>query len=79
LEQFDYGRVGKLLYITRALQIVPDPDNSLLDQRRARILRLVLTGHLQRIGDDHRIACGYGYMSGINPSGVCPPPTDSTE
>ena len=74
LEQFDYGRVGKLLYITRALQIVPDPDNSLLGQRRERILQLVLTGRLQTIGDDHRIGCGHGYMSAINPSGVCPPP-----
>jgi hypothetical protein len=74
LEQFDYGRVGKLLYITRELQIVPDPNNSLLAERRERIVGLVLTGHLQRIGDDHRIACGYGYMSALNPSGVCPPP-----
>jgi hypothetical protein len=79
LEQFDYGRLGKLLYITRALEIVPDPDNSLLDQRRERILRLVLMGHLQRIGDDHRSGCGYGYMSALNPSGVCPPSLGPTE
>jgi hypothetical protein len=79
LEQFDYGRVGNLLYITRALQIVPDPDNALLEERRKRILRLVLTKHLQEIGDDHRSACGYGYMSALNPSGVCPPPLDPTE
>jgi hypothetical protein len=79
LEQFDYGRVGKLLYITRALRVVPDPDNALLGQRRNRILRLVLTGHLQTIGDDHRSACGYGYMSALVPTGVCPPPLDPTE
>jgi hypothetical protein len=77
LQQFDYGRVGKLQYITRAHQTVSDPDNSLLDQRRLKILQLVLTGQLQRIVDDHRIDCGY--MSEINPSGVCPPPPDPTE
>jgi hypothetical protein len=74
LEQFDYGRVGELLYVTRALDVVPDPDDSLLDERRRRILKLVLTGHLQRIGDDHRLACGYGYASALIPTGVCPPP-----
>jgi hypothetical protein len=74
LEQFDYGRVGKLLYITRALDIVPDPDDSLLDERRKRILKLILAGHLQQIGDDHRIGCGYGYASALIPTGVCPPP-----
>jgi hypothetical protein len=71
--------VGTLQFITRALRTVPDPDNSLLDERRGRILQLVFTGHLQTIGDDHRIACGYGYMSALNPSGVCPPAPDSTE
>ncbi len=34
LEQFDYERVGSLLYITRSLQIVPDPNEELLAQRR---------------------------------------------
>jgi hypothetical protein len=72
IASFEYGRAGKLLYITRALEIVPDPDESLLSKRRERILRLVLTGRVQTIGDDHRIGCGYGYMSALNPTGVCP-------
>lgn len=66
--------MGPLLYINRALQIVPDPNDSLLAERRARILKLFFSGHIQAIGDDHRSACGYGYMSALNPSGVCPPP-----
>jgi hypothetical protein len=74
LEQFDYGRVGKLIYITRAFDFVADPANTLLDERRNRIVRLILTGNLQQIGDDHRIGCGCGYMSALNPAGVCPPP-----
>jgi hypothetical protein len=76
LEQFDYERLGSLLYITRSLEIVPDPKNTLLDERRLRLLRLILAGHLQQIGDDHRIACGYGYMTALCPSGVCPPPLE---
>jgi hypothetical protein len=74
LEQYDYGRVGTLLYITRALEVVPDPNNALLNERRQRILNLILAGHLQQIGDDHRIACGSGYMTALCPSGVCPAP-----
>jgi hypothetical protein len=74
LEQYDYERVGSLMYITRSLDIVPDPDNSLLDERRRRILELILAGHLQQIADDHRSACGYGYISALCPSGVCPTP-----
>src|SRR5262249_10874952 len=76
LEQFDYGRVGKLLDVTRALDVVPDPDGSLLDERRKRILRLILKGRLQQIGDDHRISCGYGYASALIPTGVCPEPDE---
>jgi hypothetical protein len=76
LAQFDYERVGSLLYITRSLEIVPDPQDSLLDERRQRLLKLILLGHLQQIGDDHRIACGYGYMTALCPSGVCPPPLE---
>ncbi len=74
LAQFDYERVGKLIYITRSLQLLPDPDNSLLEARRRSLLGLILRGQLQQIGDDHRIACGYGYMTALCPSGVCPPP-----
>jgi hypothetical protein len=74
LKDFNYGRLGKLIYITRDLQQVADPDDSLLDERRNRILKLILLGHLQQVGDDHRIACGFGYMSSISPTGVCPDP-----
>jgi triacylglycerol lipase len=74
LEQFDYARVGSLLYINRAQQIVPDPQEALLSQRQQRLVSLILGGHLQQIGDDHRISCGYGYMTALCPTGVCPPP-----
>jgi Lipase (class 3) len=67
LQQYDYGWVGSLLYINRALQIIPDPNNNLLPERRKRILDLILAGHLQQIEDDHRIACGYGYMTALVP------------
>jgi hypothetical protein len=76
LAQFDYERVGSLLYITRSLQIIPDPQNTLLPERRQRIVNLFLSGHLQQVGDDHRIGCGYGYMTALCPSGVCPSPLD---
>jgi hypothetical protein len=76
LGQYDYERVGSLLYIPRSLEIVPDPQDTLLEERRQRLVRLILAGHLQEIGDDHRIACGYGYMTALCPSGVCPPPLE---
>ena len=63
LTRFDYERVGTLLYIKRSLEIVPDPDESLLPERRLSLVKLILTGQFQEIGDDHRIACGYGYMA----------------
>jgi hypothetical protein len=74
LPRFDYARVGTLRYITRSLDVVEDPDDSLLEERRLRLLGLIVRGQLQEIGDDHRIACGYGYMTALCPSGVCPPP-----
>jgi hypothetical protein len=72
LAQFDYERVGKLMYIRQDLAVVPDPAESLLPERRARLIQLILTGHIQEIGDDHRSGCGYGYMSALCPDGVCP-------
>ncbi|WP_020471493.1 lipase family protein [Zavarzinella formosa] len=77
LQDFDYGRLGNLLYIKRSMEIIPDPDNSLLDQRRKSILKTILLGHIQQVGDDHRIACGYGYMTSLCPAGVCPVPMNS--
>jgi hypothetical protein len=73
LAQYDYESVGSLRYITRSGQIVPDPQNALLGERRQRLVSLILAGNLQQIGDDHRSACGYGYMTNLVPSGVCPP------
>jgi len=78
LQQFDYGRVGTLMYINRTLDVVPDPDNTLLEERRQRLFHLILERHLQQIGDDHRSACGYGYMTALCPTGVCPVPIDPT-
>jgi hypothetical protein len=78
LAQFDYERAGSLLYITRSFEIIPDPQETLLGERRQRLLKLILAGHIQQIGDDHRIACGYGYMTALCPSGVCPPPVAPT-
>jgi hypothetical protein len=78
LERYDYARVGQLTYITSDYQLVPDPNNSLLNDRRLHILKLVVAGHIQQIGDDHRIACGYGYMTALCPTGVCPGPVGTT-
>jgi hypothetical protein len=78
LARFDYERAGSLMYIERSLTVVADPNNALLDGRRQRLANLILTGHLQQIGDDHRSACGYGYMTALCPSGVCPPPVSPT-
>ena len=73
LPTFDYERVGSLLYIDRALEIDPEDDRRLPDRRR-RIISLILSGHVQQIIDDHRSACGFGYMSALCPFGVCPRP-----
>jgi hypothetical protein len=78
LARFDYERVGSLMYIDRSFTVIPDPNDALLDGRRQRLVRLILRGHLQQIGDDHRSACGYGYMTALCPSGVCPPPVAPT-
>jgi hypothetical protein len=77
LTAFDYERVGSLMYIKRSLEIVPDPDESLLPARRLSLTELILTGQFQEIGEDHRITCGYGYMSALCPDGVCPPPASA--
>jgi hypothetical protein len=74
LATYDYERVGTLLYIDRTLKIIPDPEEALLPARRRSLAGLILNGHIQQIADDHRMACRYGYMSAICPSGVCPPP-----
>jgi Lipase (class 3) len=74
LSQFAYERVGSLLYIPRSLEIVPDPQNTLLSERRRRLASLILTGQIQQIGDDHRCGCGYGYMTALCPTSVCPTP-----
>jgi hypothetical protein len=74
LTAFDYERVGTLMYIKRSLEIVAASDASLLSARRLSLAKLIVTGQFQEIGDDHRIACGYGYMTALCPVGVCPPP-----
>jgi len=77
LEAFDYERVGSLLYITRSLEIVQEPeDDAHLAERRSRLVRLALLNPHQ-IGDDHSIGCRApdpGYMTALCPTGVCPPP-----
>ncbi len=78
LRQFDYARVGELLYIRRSGEVVAGPDETFLPGRRQRLLELVLGGHVQQIGDDHRIACGHGYMTALCPAGVCPAPLGPT-
>jgi hypothetical protein len=78
LTQFDYARVGGLRYIRRSGEVVAGPDETFLSGRRQRLLELALGGHVQQIGDDHRIACGYGYMTALCPTGVCPAPLGPT-
>jgi Lipase (class 3) len=78
LATYDYERVGTLLYVDRSFKIIPDPDESLLPARRRNIVKLILSGHLQEIADDHRMSCGYGYMSALCPTGVCPQPIQAS-
>jgi Lipase (class 3) len=78
LTRFDYERVGSLVYITRSLQFIPGPDDTLLPARRLSLIKLILTGQVQQIADDHRMACGYGYMTALCPQGVCPPPVTAS-
>jgi hypothetical protein len=72
LTAYDYERVGSLMYIEPSYEIVPDPQNTLLPERRLRLLNLIVRQRFQQIADDHRSACGYGYMTALCPTGVCP-------
>jgi hypothetical protein len=74
LQDYDYERVGTLKYIDRSGAIATNPPDSDLPARRQRIIDLALSGHIQQIGDDHKMACGYGYMTTLCPTGVCPVP-----
>jgi hypothetical protein len=78
LQEFDYERVGSLMYIDRSFTIAPAIDDNLLPARRRSIANLILRGHVQQIADDHHAACKFGYMTALCPSGVCPPPLSTT-
>ncbi|MGH3781435.1 MAG: lipase family protein [Pseudonocardiaceae bacterium] len=67
----DYSAVGKLQYITRAGAIVDDSP-MLRFQRYTSLAELMITGGFQQIAEDHRGACGGGYMGAVCPKGVCP-------
>lgn len=70
LDTYDYEPAGKLLYIQRDGTITEEFDG--LDNQRLRDLaHAVIHGQFQQIGDDHRVACGWGYMSAVCPTGVC--------
>lgn len=71
LEAYDYEPTGTLRYIQSDLTIIGDTPG-LADQRLKRLADAVLHLHLEAIGDDHRVGCGFGYMSATCPTGVCP-------
>src|SRR5207244_10556303 len=70
LETYDYESTGALLYIQRDLTIIGDSDE-LQEQRVKGLARAVIHRQFEQIGDDHRVACGWGYMSAVCPIGVC--------
>ena len=73
LNRFDYQPVGPLFYIESNFQVIP--DNATLRSKRDLALALsIITGQFSEIAADHAIGCGSGYMSAVNPTGVCPSP-----
>ncbi len=74
-KDWDYGPVGALEFIessTKNYQITP---NVSLDVQVFDVLdeigRDAFAGNFTSIGDAHTLACGYGYMHGVCPTGVC--------
>ena len=71
-EQWDYEPVGTMQFIESAsdkYQIISnEPFVAQVWDVVKELSRLDLNG----IADAHRLSCGYGYMSGVCPTGVCP-------
>ncbi len=67
----DYSAVGTLRYITRAGKIVDDSP-MLRFERYSNLAELMIIGGFEQIAEDHRGACGGGYMGAVCPLDVCP-------
>lgn len=74
---WDYNAVGTLRFINWSGQIVGD-SFSLGWERFASLFELLVELNFTQIGDDHRAACGYGYMTYVCPTGVCNQPEATT-
>ena len=68
-----YEVLGDLRYVSWDAEVIP--DNPGLGGKRLRRLESLMLSPLglQRIGDDHRIDCGYWYMDVLRAVGVCTP------
>ncbi len=71
--QWDYNAVGTLQFIDWSGDIVG--QSLWLDwQRFGSLFELLFELNFTQVGDDHRAACGYGYMTYVCPTGVCNQP-----
>ena len=72
VQTFNYEPTGTLRYIRRNLEILDDSPE-LADERVKSLAHAIGTLHFKQVIDDHRVGCGFGYMSSACPDGVCDP------
>lgn len=71
MEQWNYCSVGKLQFIEWDEKTIVDETVELDTERLFEMSKAFLECKLEAIVNSHSSACGYGYMSGICPTGVC--------
>lgn len=76
--QWNYNAVGTLRFINWSGEIVGDSFD-LGWQRFVSLFELLAELNFDQIGDDHRAACGGGYMTYVCPTGVCDQNESATE
>lgn len=72
MEQWDYCPVGKLQFIKWDKKTIVDESILLETERLFKMTHALAECEFEAIVDSHSSACGYGYMSGVCPIGVCP-------
>jgi hypothetical protein len=70
LQRYNYRAVRRLEFIDGSGHFLDDSP-TLPTVRFLSLARLMVTGQFRRIGLDHSINCGAGYMTALCPSGVC--------